>query len=497
MKVTSTVTRCLILFFLWSGLAAASCHNSSLYSFSGTGVNDYSMVRFNETDDLTGIVRANLSNVVVSSGQDYWYHDDYELLVNTTAGIEDFTLVIHDSTFNAGLDSSAIVPDVFIDLNETNLDLVGSTYLIDFEFEPGNTALNYSMYDSITFEVLCNDYSPFSIDLHDYNLSRFNLGVRENPQLRVRFEIGENNTYTREQYMTESEKSFDFYLPHTSFGDLIYVDYTLQDYPGDYSESILHLKRSLSGDTFEDMDSRQWDGEGEIKEVWLYSDEYYRITLTTGDATVDKGLYQYNVNGSQDVRVTEPVISYPSSLVDSSVEVWKNVSTKRVYCYYSVNDSAFEYANFTVYNSSVTPMDLLYQVGNVTSSTGSFSYLVPNENLSYTVDCRVFLSGSEPDFKTRTFTLTNDSIRFMDPGFTHKIMGFTVTEMFGLFSLFVVLFILGFGSQVNASITGVFGMGALWLFHSWNWHIVNIVLLNFLLLMVALWRIKQSREGLG
>lgn len=485
------------LIFL-AGFAAASCHNSSLYSFSGTGVNDHTMVRFNESDVLDDLVKANLSNVVVSSGQDYWYYDDFELLIDTTSGLEDFTVVIHDSTFNTGLSSSAILPDVVVELNRSNLDLVASSYFMDFKLEPSGVALNFSMYGNLSLEVLCDSYSPFSIDLDSYGLTSFNLGVWEPAQLRVRFDIEVNESYIREQFMTETLKSFDFYLPHTDSGELVFIDYTLQDYTGDYGESVLHLKRSISGDVFEDMDSRQWDSEGKIKAVWLYPDEYYRIVLTTSDATVDKGLFQYTSNGSQDVRVTEPVVSYPdSALAGSVVRVWRNVSTQRVYCYYSVNDSLFQYANFSVSNASVVPNTLLYQVGNVTSSTGSFSYLVPDVNLTYKVDCRVFLDGSEPDFKVRVFGMRNESDRFMDPGFDYDIMGFSVAECFGLFSIFLVLFILGFASQVNASIIGVLGVGALWLFDAWNWNIVNAVLLSFLLVLVALWRLKQSREGVG
>lgn len=487
-----------LIFFFWMGFAAASCHNSSLYSFSGTGVNDYTMVRFNETDVLDDLVYANLSNVVVSSGQDYWYYDDFELLVNTDAGNEDFVVVVHDSTFNEGLSSSATLPDVVVDVNRSDLDVVASSYIIDFEMEPSGEALNYSMYHDLSLEVVCDNYSPFSIDLHNYNLSSFNLGVWEPPQLRVRFDILENDSYTREQFMTENFKSIDFYLPHTDSGDLVFIDYKLQDYTGDYGESVLHLKRSLTGDVFEDMDSRQWDSEGEVKAVWLYPDEYYRIVLTTSAKTVDKGLFQYTSNGSQDVRVTEPVVDYPdSALAGSVVSVWKNVSTQRVYCYYDVNSSLFQYANFTVWNASVVPNTLLYQVGNVSSATGSFSFLVPNVNLTYKVDCRVYMEGSEPDFKVRSFSLRNDSDRFLDPGFDYDIMGFTVAECFGLMSIFLVIFILGFASQVNASIIGVLGVGVLWLFDSWNWNVVDSILLSFLLVLVGLWRLKQSREGVG
>ena len=469
-----------------------------MYTYAVTGVNDYTMIRF---DNIAYLVDADLTRVNVTSGQPSFLYDDYELLILTDEGNESVTLEIYDYTLNETHTANTSTPDVIKTPSLTDLTSGGAAYKLNFlEESTGEPDLNYSGYSKLELEGLCDSYSPAVFDLHDYNYSLW-LGFKEPMQFRVRFRFNENDTdYSRERLLTTTYENVSFFIPHTLNGDLVLINYHLQDYTGGYANSIQHIQRSITGDNFQDMSSRQWDNIGQINGVWLYKDVYYKVTLTVGDTTNDKGLVIYATNGTQDIRVTTPVYNTTTSPLDGLLHtVWSNVTTGRAYCSYNASAlTGFEYANFTVYNASVSPVDELYTSANVTSSIGSFSYLVPDANLTYKVDCVLTINGREYP-KSRVFSFNNQSLRFMEPtNVPDPIMGFSLAEVFAAVSLFLLIMVLGFASQYNIHYIMVLDAGLLWLVNHWNWFPENREefkpILAFLMVFSMLFAFKEARR---
>ena len=462
----------------------ADCQTTPLYSYSGTGTNDNTIVNLTTMSEY---VDANLTRVNVTTGQDYWMNSTYHLLINTPAGSEAYTVVIYDSFFNESKTVSETEADATINIPAANFTRLANVYKMTLKYE-NNT--DYVFGEDITLEMLCDSYTPYTVDYLTLNLSTIVIGSREDALFRFT-----TPKAIREQNIVDNEKTFNFYLPQTTT-DLLSIDYTLQDWVGEYGDSIVHFQKAYS-DIWDDVDSRQWDGSGNINNVRLYKDDYYRITITTGTSTNDKGLFKYTDNGSQDIKLTEPIISYPTSGLEGLTHLtWQNKTTQRLYCYYLVEDAyTFTSSTFNIYNASATPQELIYSVTNTTTKESTFSYLAPNINYTYTVECIVdYQLGHKVRIGKYNFL---NGTRFMMPTFDREILGYSIIELFTGFTVFICALILGLASGVNASLFLFLAAGMLWIFDYWSWIEYDSIIISFLLVFSVVFMFKSKRRGIG
>ena len=491
--VKAVIIKQLVFLVLLAGMVCAGCTNTTMYYYSGVGTIGYTLV------DLTSInyVDADLTRVTLPTGQTSYKYADYKLLIYTPGGSESFTVFINDYNTNDAKAGSSIIPDEVKTLSQSDFTTTGSYNLTFRKENASKTVIGFDDYVKLDLKILCDDYSPSIINLFDYNQTNIVFGTHQPSQFILDFEIIENHTYSRVHDFTLDNTVTNFYLPHTDIAEILTINYQLKDYDGDYGNSKLYLKNSLSGDTLETMDARQWDNNGYAYNVYLYKDQYYRIIVDTGTTTIDKGLFQYTTNGTQEIRVTEPVINFGEDTNDGvSLIIWNNVSTERLYCFWASKTDKYVSATITVYNVSGLTYTEIYTGSDTTNPTGTFSYLVDDVNTTYKTECVLTTTDREVK-RIGVFVFWDSTIKFMNPPFTHEILGFSVTEIFAGFSLFFLMFVLGLSSQINGSYFAVFTAGVLWLFNYWGWFIVDSIILGFIMVLAVLYRIKQSRVGAG
>lgn len=470
----------------------AGCLDSRLYSYSSTGTNDYTLIDMSAISE--DYVDNDLTRIEVTTSQDNWKYGNQKLLIKTDAGNEDFTIMINDFLYSDVKVSNTTAPAETKTLDLNDFSKVNNQYTIiplqEESAAPWDPAVNPTYKTDL--DILCDSYSPDTLDLTDYNDTVYTIGVKQLPQFRIKMD----DNIIREQKITAADANIPFYLAADT-SDLIIVDFALQDYTGDYPTSILHIQRPYS-DIYQDVDSRQWDGGGKISIVFLKPNVYYKIVLTTPTSTQDKGLFVYTKNGTQDIVLTKPLLTFAGSQYDGLIfTTWHNVTTQRVYCYYKVAAGlSFTSANFTVYNATTIPPAEIYTTTNTTTNEATLSYLVPNSNETYKTICQVVYENGNPSY-TNIYSFTNIT-RFMGPTtFSGPVMGYTLDDIFKGVSVFGIVFVLGFASMVNASIITLLGVGILWLFNYWNWVSINPIILSFLLVFAVVYRFKQSREDKG
>ena len=82
-------------------------------------------------------------------------------------------------------------------------------------------------------------------------------------------------------------------------------------------------------------------------------------------------------------------------------------------------------------------------------------------------------------------------------------LGYDTAQVFNGLALFLVIFILGFASPVNASIMTLGGVGVLWAAYYWGWLTMtgdstkDAILMGFILMFAVAYRFKQAKEDKG
>jgi len=495
--VKGVIVKRLLFLVLLSGLVNAGCLNDTIFSYSGTGTAGFTMVDFT---GLNEYVDADLTKVYVTTGQDNYKYDDHRLTIDTPEGSTDFTVLIKDQTFSQAKSIDATIPDEIITLSKTDLTQPGGFYNMTYRYENTDQDLiNYGNFTTLNLEILCDSYSPETINLLDYNQTSLSRATKETPiRFRLNFKNDTGELMQREYKITDTEKHFNYFIPQAPDGEIISINYELKDYTGQYGQATAHIQRSLSGDNYQDVEARQFDDNGEIYGVYIFKDVYYKISLTSGTATNDKGLFLYTENGTQEIRVTYPALSFGEDTSDGvSLRTWNNITTGRVYCYWYVeNTEDFSQASINVYNKTLNTYTSVYSTADSSNPTGEFSYLVPNTNLTYKTSCKLKTTDREFE-RVGIYSFYNTSIKFLNPPFTNDTLGFSVTELFSGFALFFIIFLIGLSSQINGSYIAVFVGGALWLFNYFGWVVVDSIILGFIMVLAVLYRLRQSRVGAG
>jgi hypothetical protein len=479
-----SIIKSLVCLFFFVGVVSASCHESELYRFEFSASGSPLLL------DFSGISEVDAGNtrLRVNSGQDVWTFADKKLLVNTS-GTSFVNISIVDDLSSSAKANDNTPPSQTKTVGYSDLTkFADGSYFLDFRQEESGESLTWGNYSLLDLEVLCNVSSDVTLNLLEHNQS-FLLGINEGPFLNLIFQNENSSEFTR-SYMDLSS-SMGVFVPLGLDEKIVSIDYVLQDYTGDYRNSVLRLQRQYG--VYEDVVIGRWDSGGRIQGVNLLKNTYYKVLVTTDDVTLDKGLVKYSVDGVQNIRVTSPIIVYPDSRFDyGSLVLWQNRTTSRVYCDYSAVESGdFVGASFYVYN--VSSGELLYNTEDILTPSGSFSYLV-GANETVRVVC--LLDVGVEFTKINVFTFRDDA-RFLDPPFSHDILGFSLVEIFSGVVLFLVVFIFGLGSAGNISFISLAGVGFLWLFSFFNWVDVNVYIMAFLTVFAVLFRLKESKEKGG
>jgi hypothetical protein len=290
---------------------------------------------------------------------------------------------------------------------------------------------------------------------------------------------------------------FLYILVASASADNVSIIFLKQDYTSQWGDSILHAQGNVTGGWY-DLFNSSWQVGGTAGPAVLTANWDYKILITKSGNLIDKGIIRFQTNGTLPIQISQPIITYGSTPIDGlTLAVYQNQSQGKLYCFYNVSASLnFTLAVFNVYNATQIPPVLLYTANDPTDYSATFQYTIPNVNDSYKVDCIVTIGGYGYS-KTVTFVNGNSTQRFLGPTFPMTPMGYSIDDIFKGLVLFLVIFVFGIASMVNASIIALFAVGLLWLFYYWNWVTMNPILLGFLLVFAVVYRLKQSKEGKG
>jgi len=277
----------------------------------------------------------------------------------------------------------------------------------------------------------------------------------------------------------------------------VYITFTRQDYTGTWLTSTLHIQDNYSG-SWVDYVSGIWDANAQVGPVMVEQNQFYKIVVTNKGSTLDKGVLRWAANGTQPITITAPITSYAySPLKDLNISLSQDRNLNKLYCYVAVTNPAlnFTIAYFNVYNASVFPAELIYYADSEYSPI-QFQYTIPNINETYKIECLVYIGGQRYS-QTNTYAFGNNTVRFMGANAPSNFLGYSTSELFTGVSLFLIVFLAGIASAINASIMMLGVIGLLWLFYYFGWFPINQYLLGFLIIFAIALRLSRGKEGKG
>lgn len=272
------------------------------------------------------------------------------------------------------------------------------------------------------------------------------------------------------------------------------ITFQRQDFTGQWYNSILHFQNSSRDELW----NATWQVGGTIGPKVVEAGVEYHIVLTLGSNILDKGSITFTQNGTLPIQITSPIYSFGYSPMDGIlITTWQNKTLEKTYCTFDVNASlTVDIATYNVYNASVFPPAAIYTASFTGTNNGSFQFSVPNINNTYKCEC--ILSVNNVSYvKVDYFSFGNFTARFMGSNAPAKFLGYSTDEVFQGVSLFLVVFVLGIGSQATSSIMTLFGVGLVWLFYYWGWMVLDPIILGFLLVFAVVYRFQKGKEGKG
>ncbi len=374
-------------------------HNSSEYSFytiydPGTDTDDTGgscltqkgyeyneIVSFGASSwsfNFTGIpiVRHNLSNVLSSHSMGLL--DNYTAYIDTS-GDRNVTIWIGGDNINNLHSLSTGTPTWNSQLVMSNFSLKNKFYSIDLEYENDSSEWypTLASVTSQTLTVLCNEYAPDTINLYNLNKTHLYVATKEIPIFH-----SEASGYIDRKYQpfTNSE---DFTIFNLDNNDVINtVDFYLEDYTGDFSDSYLMIYRNINA-TLEKVWQQQWY-HVQVDGVDLENNTYYQFVLYTPDET-------RIIAWKKPITYDDITISVRDILYDDATDYYEGLSLGFTTDYdaasvgvaWNVSTGNLNNISFYVYNYTDNGYQSVYNTVDSTGDVGSITFVVSDQNQTY------------------------------------------------------------------------------------------------------------------
>jgi len=436
-----------------------ACLSDKGWSMEFNADNTHDYVVFNMSGLGNWCKDTNCSNIWVEDAAEYKYTTTQDALIVDARTQKNFVLWIAGYNYDYNHTVDASTPDIVVNLTIANFTRENPSYWFDIRNEDDNKYFNYSLdSDELKMDIICEAYSPNTIDLKELNLTNFLVTTKEKPKFHGIL----NNNFNRVYRTYLSDENITLYFFNSSNQTSVWeiIDYELQDYTGEFYDSYFSIVRNVNTSL-----------------VTLYQDTWYDAEIlnialesTTEDAYVQYILYDPDTGNSRIIAwdhivdgdrkyivVREPQFTDQKNYIDGvDMGFTTSYDSSSVGVSYNVSVGTLDEMIFTVSNySSDGGYQEMYKTTVVGTTAGSLTYIVPDNNATYWLTAT--LDTSEYDIikiaSLQTPAITEQRFPWYDSfGIPANVMGLTRDEIYTGASLFII-------TKITASF-GAVGLGS-------------------------------------
>jgi hypothetical protein len=276
----------------------------------------------------------------------------------------------------------------YVSLNSTNFLSYEDTYEINFKNEITDENWTYTNLNNQTLFVKCADYSQVILDLKYLNnitgKSWIYLATREAPSLQVMATDTSGNTHQREQKMDAGNNVLDFYLIPIPFNKNVY-SFGLLDYTGQYASAEFQAKTHISYN-YPQIFSRDFDDARYVQNFECIPNHDYNIIVCSNSVSglcTSLGKITCLNNETKTLIINTPSLGNADYNFNDLTTAWTSTNTN-VGVTYSGQSGVVKNVIFNVFNT--TGNYTLIYTNNLVTSSGTFTYALPNLNGTYYVE---------------------------------------------------------------------------------------------------------------
>jgi hypothetical protein len=432
------------------------------YTKSGANI-DWVTIDFS---DLS-IVRENGTNI--ESDYPFFNQGDTDTLLADVRNIQTFDFYIGGDNMNNTWPDNTNTSDETFEVVYANLTLENNFYNITMKWENDSTQWDYLAATSQALTVLCDDYAPDTIDLDVLNLSNFYIATKQPPKLEFKTDNDLMRVYESDQ---DTEDILVFNLNKSMKYETI--NYTLEDYVGDYGNSMLRIVRNINA-TLQTIWQERWY-HLEVLKVDLQNNTYYQYVIYTPDET--RIIAWDYIDGSvknKVITITQP--TYTGQLrhqQNCTCGFTSSYSGGTVGVAYNITAGTFTNISFYVYNYSNSQYEHVYNTSVVGgANSGSITYSVSDNNASYYVKADMYCSEVDSVIGITDLLspyLTEERVPYYDAfNLPTTILGISKEKVYDGISMFFVTGTAMMFTGLEVGVGGLITVGVIGMLKYFGW----------------------------